>query len=142
MASARKLQAAAPIWAKSRSSGELMGMSCRYRSQIGGRREVFVADRQGRRRIRHYLLEQEMHEQEERLGLEDQEMRVIVRIIVEMLMYAAVLDEHDIAGFPIDAPLVMDIVAASLQNIEYCAVHVTMFLTIGARRINLDMRFD
>src|ERR1700688_4989623 len=83
-----------------------------------------------------------MHEQEERLGLEDQEMGVVVGIIVEMLMHAAILDEHDVVRLPIDAPLVMDVVAAPLQNIEYRAVHMTMFLAIGSGRVNFDVCFD
>src|SRR6202035_5746680 len=139
MASARKLQAAPPMWAKSRSSGELI-IACPVVDdlQIGRWGKIFVADRRRGGRKRHYLLKQQVHEQEERPGLEDQEMRVIVGIIVEMLMHAAVLDEHDVAGLPVDAPLVMDIVAAPFQNVEYRAVHMAMFLAIGSGRVNFD----
>ena len=57
-------------------------------------------------------------------------------------MHAAVLDEHAIAGFPVDAPLVMDIVAAPLEDVENRAVHVATFLAVGSGRITFDVRFD
>ena len=40
------------------------------------------------------LLEQHVHEQEQRLGLHDQEDAFIVGLVAEMLMHAGVLDDH------------------------------------------------
>ncbi len=64
------------------------------------------------------------------------------RIVVEVLMHAAGLDDHDVAGLPVDPPAVMDVMAAALQHEEHRAVQMPVFLAERSRPIGLDMRFD
>ena len=94
------------------------------------------------RRIGHDLLEQQMHEQEERLRLHHQQDRLVVGIVVEMLMDAAILDDHHVAGLPLDAPPVMHVMAVALEDLEHGAVHMAVLLAEGAGAIGLDMRLD
>src|SRR6266567_5812330 len=101
MSSVRKVQVLSPTWATSRSSRtfipKLRLARIRDRAlKIGWRRPILMAFRQRRRRIGNHLLKQQVHEQEQRLGLEDQQDRFIVRVVVEVLMHTAILDEHDI----------------------------------------------
>ena len=67
-----------------------------------------------------------MHEQEERLRLRDQHDRLVLRVVVEMLVDAGVLDDQRVAGFPVEAAAVMDVVALALEHIEDGAVHVAV----------------
>ena len=83
-----------------------------------------------------------MHEQEQRLGLQHEQDRLVVGVVVEVLMDAAVLDDHDVAGLPVDAAAVMDVMAAAFEHIEHGAVQVAVLLAVGAGRIGLDMRLD
>src|SRR6185437_11448711 len=88
------------------------------------------------------LLEEQMHEEEQRLRLHDEEDRLVVGIVVEMLMNAAILDDHHIARLPVDAAPIMHVVAIAFQHIEHGAVHMPVLLPEGAWPIGLDMRFD
>src|SRR5487761_136545 len=144
MASLRKLHRSLPRWATSRSSGELMSEIPWWwdESEISRRREVFVAGRRRRGRIAHDLLEQQMHEQEQRLRLERQQVRVVVGIVVEMLVHAAVLDQHEVARLPVEPLAVVDVVAATLEHVEHGAVHVSMLLSMSARCVDLDVGLD
>ena len=54
------------------------------------------------------------------------------RIVVEVLVHAAVLDEHDVAGLPVDVPAVMDVVAVALEHVEHRAVEMAVLLAGGA----------
>src|SRR6266581_468605 len=97
MSSVRKVQVLSPTWATSRSSRTFIPSSVWLKLEIGRGCPVLMAFRQRRRRIGNHLLKQQVHEQEQRLGLEHQQDRFIVRIIVEVLMHAAILDKHHIA---------------------------------------------
>src|SRR4051794_31238462 len=59
-----------------------------------------------------------------------------------MLMHAAVLDDHHIAGLPGNMPAVMDVMAAALDHVEHRAVEMPVLLPVSARRVDLDMRLD
>src|SRR5258708_38545339 len=68
------------------------------------------------RRLRAFLdgvLEQHVHEQVHRLGLDDQGARRLLGAGVEMLMHAVVMHDRDVAGLPIIAYAVMDLVACT-----------------------------
>jgi hypothetical protein len=80
-----------------------------------------------------------MHEQEERLGLEYQQDRLLLGIVVEMLVHAAVLDDHHIAGFPRNVAAIVHVVAPALEHVEHRAVEMPVLLAVGARGIGLDM---
>src|SRR5581483_7624047 len=58
-----------------------------------------------------------------------------------MLMHAAVLHDHDVAGFPRDVLPVVDVVAVPLDDEEDRAVQMAVLLAVSARRIDLDMGF-
>ena len=88
------------------------------------------------------LLEDQMHEQEERLGLRDQHDRLVFRIVVQMLVDAGVLDDEGIARFSVEALAVMDVVAFALQHIENGAIHMTVALAVAAGREAVDMGLD
>ena len=88
----------------------------------------------------HDLLEQEVHEQEQRLCLEHQQDRLFLRIVVEVLVDAAVLDDHHVARLPGNVPAVVHVMAAALEYVEHRAVEVAVLLAVGTRRIGLDMR--
>ena len=62
-------------------------------------------------------------------------------IVVEMLVDAAVLDDHHVAGLPGNVPAVVHVVAAALEHVEHRAVEVAVLLAVGAGRIGLDVRF-
>ena len=83
-----------------------------------------------------------MHEQKERLGLEHQQHRFVFRIVVEVLMHAPRFDDHDVAGLPVDAPAVVDVVAAPLDNEEHSAIQVAVLLAEGAGAIGFDVGLD
>src|SRR4051812_29810986 len=57
-------------------------------------------------------------------------------------MYAAGFDDHDLAGLPIDAAAVMDIVTAPFDDEEHGAVQMPVLLAECARAISFDVRFD
>src|ERR1019366_9803715 len=57
-------------------------------------------------------------------------------------MHAAILDNHDVTGLPIDPFAVMDVMAAAFEDVEHGAVQVTVLLPVSARCIDLDMRLD
>ena len=83
-----------------------------------------------------------MHEKEQRFCLEHQQHRFIFRIVVEMLMHAAGLDNHDVTGLPVDAAAVMDVIAAALQDKEHRAVEMAVLLPERTRAIGFNMGFD
>src|SRR5206468_3917907 len=95
-----------------------------------------------RRRKGDDLLVEEVHEEEQRLRLEDEQNRLILRVVVEVLMNAAVLDDHRVAGLPLDAPPVVDIMAAALEDVEDGAVEMPVLLAVSAGGVDLDMRLD
>src|SRR5215467_9403214 len=138
MSSMRRVAVFLPTWAKSRSSRILLMLV----SQVLRRAEILVAGRCFVGRVGHDLLEQEVHEQKQRLGLEYQKDRLVVRVVVEMLMHARAFDDHDIARLPLDAAAVMNIVAAALEHIEHGAVEMPVLLAIGAGCIAFDMGLD
>src|SRR5262249_9943310 len=148
--SARMLAVLLPTWAKSRSSRILLMIgllkslffSPRWRSQILRRPEILVAGRRLVGRIGDDLLEQEVHEQEQRFGLENQQDRFVVGIVVEVLVHASALHDHHVARLPVDPAAIVDVVAAPLEHVEHRAVEMAVLLPVGAGRIALDMGLD
>src|SRR5262249_16398462 len=88
------------------------------------------------------LLEQEVHEQEQGLRLEHQQDRLVLGVVVEVLVHAAVLDEHHVTGLPRNVAAVVHVVAAALEHVEAGAVEVAVLLAVGARRVDLDVGLD
>ena len=83
-----------------------------------------------------------MHEQEERLRFEHKKDGLLVRIVIKVLMHAAIFYQHDITGFTLDAAAIVNIVSAAFDHEKDRTVQMPMFLPVGARRIGLDMGFD
>ena len=78
-----------------------------------------------------------MHEQEQGLRLHHQHHGLIVGIVVEMLMDAAVLDDQGLSRLPRDVLAVMDVMALALEDVEDGAVHMAVLLSAhGARRVD------
>ena len=73
------------------------------------------------------------------LCFEYQKKSLIVRIIVEVLMYATVLNDHCITGFPIYTLAIMNIVASAFQNIKDGAIQMAMLLAVRAWGVDFDM---
>ena len=115
---------------------------CALRQMSARRLVVFRALGRNFRRPFHDLLEQQVHEQEQRLGLEHQQHRLFVRRVVEVLMHAAVLDQHHVAGLPRNMAAVVHVMAVALEHVEHRAVEMAVLLAGGARRVGLDVRFD
>src|SRR5262245_24609300 len=138
--SARYVQVLAPEWAGPFSSKTVLMRSSA--SDVGRRAKVFLALWRLVGRPLNDFLEQEVHEQEQRLGLEHQQDRLVLGVVIEVLVHAAVLHEHHVAGLPGNVPAVMDVVAASLEHVEAGAVEMAVLLAIGAGRVDLDMRLD
>ena len=75
--------------------------------------------RRRRRRPRlDHLLEQHVHEHEHRLGLHDDRAGGLGAARVEMLVHAVVVDDGDVAGLPVVADAVVDLVAFAVENVE------------------------
>src|SRR6516164_10652472 len=91
--SARKVLVAEPDSAACLSSNGILSL----RLDIRWRFEILMAGRQLVGRPFHHLLEQQVHEQKQRLRLEHQQNAILVLVVVEMLMHAAVLDQHHVA---------------------------------------------
>src|SRR5688572_16618575 len=117
MSSARKLTfLALPTCATLRSSRTVILECSSCGLEIGRRGPILMALRQRGGRIGNHLLIQQVHEEEERLGLEYQQDGFSRRIVVEMLVHAAVLHQHDIAGLPFNAPPIVNVVAPALEH--------------------------
>ncbi len=84
-----------------------------------------------RRKLNHFLKDQ-MHEEEQRLCLHDQHDRLLIRIVSKMLMNAAILDNHCIAGFPINPFTFMHIVTFTLEHEKDGAIHMSVLLAMTA----------
>src|SRR5215813_6594486 len=138
--SARKLQVLVPEWAGPFSWNSVLMRSSA--SDVGRRPIVLLAFRRVVGRPFDDLLEQEVHEQEQRFGLEHQQDRLVLGVVVEVLVHAAVLHEHDVAGLPWDVPAVVDVVAAPLEHVEAGAVEMAVLLPVRAGCVDLDMRLD
>src|SRR6266566_1196315 len=137
--SARKVLVAEPDSAACLSWN---GISPCLRSDVGRRFEILMAGRQLVGRPFDHFLKQQVHEQKQRLRLEHQKNAVLVFVVVEMLVDAAVLDQHYVAGLPLHGTAVVDIVAVALEDVKYRAVEMTVLLTGIERRIAFDMRLD
>src|SRR5258705_759730 len=96
--------------------------------------------RRGRRRPRlHDLLEEHVHEHEHRLGLHDERARRPGRARVEMLVDAVVVDDGDVAGLPVVADAVVNLVALAVEDVERRFVDVAVLLRVPARRVLLEV---
>src|SRR5262249_21329897 len=85
------------------------------------------------------MLEQHVHEQIHRLGLDHQGAGGLLFAGVEMLVHAVVMNNRDITGLPIVANAVVDFVARAIENIERRLVYVSVLLGLATRRILLEM---
>src|SRR5579875_3520354 len=96
-----------------------------------------------RRRLLRLLLqrplEQHVHEQVHRLGLEDQGPRRLRRAAVEMLVDAVVVHDRDVAGFPLVAHAVVHLGAFAVEDVEHRFVDVTVFLRGRTRSVFLQV---
>src|SRR6516165_1671201 len=108
-------------------------------SNIRRRLVMVLTGRQLVGRPLHDLLKQQMHEQEQRLGLEYEQDRLLLGIVIEMLVNAAVLDNHHVACFPRNMPAVVHVMAAAFEDIEHGAVEVAVLLTVGPGGVRLDV---
>src|SRR5262249_31226738 len=84
---------------------------------------------------------QEMHEKEKRLRFGHQENGFVLGIVVEVLVHATVFDDHHVAGLPGDMAAVVDVVAATLEHVEYRTVEMAVLLAVCVGRIRLVVRF-
>src|SRR5229473_3399690 len=85
------------------------------------------------------VLEQHVHEQIHRLGLDHQRPRRLPFAGVEMLVHAVVMDDRDVAGLPVVANAVVDFVACAIENVERRLVDVPVLLGLAAGGILLEM---
>src|SRR5271156_3439254 len=98
------------------------------RSDLGRRTEFLHAGRQRVGRPLDHLLEQKVHEQEQRLGFENQQDAGFLLVIVEVLVHAGILDQHDVTGLPLHITAVMHVMAVALEYVEHRAVEMAVFL--------------
>jgi hypothetical protein len=84
-------------------------------------------------------LEQHVHEQIHRLGLDDQGAGRLACTGIEVLVDAVVVHDGDVAGLPVVAHAVVDLITGTVENIECRLVDVAVFLGGAARRIFLEM---
>src|SRR5215472_8554859 len=129
--SARKVLVAEPDSAACLSSNGIFSL----RSDVGRRFEILMAGRQLVGRPFHHFLEKQVHEQKQRLRLEYQQNAILVLVVIEMLVHAAVLDQHHVAGLPFDVAAVMDVVAVALEHVEHRAIEMTVLLAGIERRV-------
>ena len=78
------------------------------------RHEVALGGGRRLRALLHRVLEQHVHEQIHRLGLDDQSPRRLLRAGVEVLVHAIVMHDGDVAGLPVVARAVVDFVARAM----------------------------
>ncbi len=62
--------------------------------------------------------------------------------VIEVLVHAAVLDQHHVAGLPGDLAAVMNVIAVALEHIEHRAVEVAVLLAAGLGSVGLDVGLD
>src|SRR3981189_3558843 len=135
ISSARQLQVLVPERACCLSSIAAMCAAPKIlevlRGRVGPERWIEIG------RPLHHLLQQQVHEQEQRLGLEHEVDALLALGVIEVLMHAAVLDQHHVAGLPGNLAAVVDVIVVALQDIEHRAVEVAMLLTAGLGRVGL-----
>src|SRR5947199_62630 len=61
---------------------------------------------------------------------------------VQLLMNTGIFHDHRIAGFPVDPPAIMDVMALALEDVKYRAIHVAMSLAVAARRETIDVTLN
>jgi|SRR6516164_5116263 hypothetical protein len=83
-----------------------------------------------------------MHEKKQRLGFEHEQDCLMVGIVVEVLVDATVLNNHDVTGLPIDPLSVMDVVAAPLEYVKHGTIQVAVLLSERSWCIDLNVRFN
>ena len=99
------------------------------------------APRSGRRIARlDRFLEQHVHENEHRLGLEDKRPRRFCVRGVKMLMDTIVVHDGHVTGLPIVADAVMHLVAFAIQNVEGGFVDMPVLLALAAGAVFLKVQ--
>src|SRR5882724_712397 len=88
------------------------------------------------------LLEHQVHEQDHRLGLQDQRSRGFHRIGVEVLMHAVHVHDRHVPGRPVVAHAVVDLVALAVEDVERSLVHVAVLLRPASRAVFLQMHVE
>src|SRR5580765_2822671 len=101
--------------------------------------EPFPAGRGCRRPRLHHLLEQNVHAHEHRLGLHHDGAGRLGRAGIEVLVHAVVVDDGDVARFPVVANAVMNLVAFAVEDVEGRLVDVAVLLRMTARRVLLEV---
>jgi hypothetical protein len=87
-------------------------------------------------------LEEQMEEEKERLGFEDDNPRLMIGVGIEMLMHAPILHYGGVAGLPIDARAIVDVITLPLENVKDRAVDVSVLLSVTARCEHIDVRLN
>ena len=104
------------------------------------RHEIALRRRRRLRPLDHRVLEQHVHEQVHRLGL-DHRARGPARFALALIVLvdAIVVHDRDVAGLPVVAHAVVDLVAGAVEDVERRLVDVAVLLRRAAGRIFLKM---
>src|SRR5678810_898271 len=86
------------------------------------------------------VLEQHVHEHEHRLGLDDQRARRLVLAGVEVLVHAVVMHDRDVAGLPVVAHAIVDLVADAVEDVERRLVDMAMLLRLAPGPVFLEVQ--
>src|ERR1700730_304030 len=124
---------------RSRSSVELLVFRMIVTLFLLPRHEVALRGRRRGRTLLHRVLEQHVHEQIHRLGLDHQGARGLLGAGIEVLVHAIVMHDRDIAGLPVVADAVVNLVARPVENVEGRLVDMAVLLGGAAWRIFLEM---
>ena len=85
------------------------------------------------------LLEEHVHEHVHGLRLDHERAGRRVGVGVVVLVHAVVVHDRDVAGFPLVADAVVDLEAASVEDVEDRLVDVPVHLRLAARRVFLEV---
>src|SRR5580700_9824569 len=106
---------------------------------VVARHEIALGRRRHLGTLHHRVLEQHVHEQVHRLGLDDQGAGRLAGAGIEVLVDAIVVHDGDVAGLPVVAHAIVDLVAGTVENVERRLVDMAVLLGSAARRIFLEM---
>src|SRR4029077_19555093 len=103
------------------------------------RYEIALGRRGRLRPLLDRVLEQHVHEEIHRLGLDHQSPGGLPFAGIEMLMYAIVMNDGDVPGLPIVADAVVDLITRPVKNVERRLVDVAVLLGLAAWRVLLQV---
>ncbi|OLS99727.1 hypothetical protein BJF90_38370 [Pseudonocardia sp. CNS-004] len=90
----------------------------------------------------HLLLEEHVHEHVHGLGLDDQRAGGALGVGVEVLVHAVVVHDRDVAGLPVVALAVVDLVAVAVEDVERGLVDVAVLLRLPAGAVLLQVEVE